>query len=77
MSILDFEQINGLIEAAGVAGAKEIMDAFWRSTEALCESLDEELAAANYSEASKIAHALKGLSLKCGRSGDFQRGSGD
>lgn len=63
---IDLEQINGLIEAAGVAGAKEIMVAFWRSTESLLTSLDEHLAAADYEGTKAAAHALKGSAANVG-----------
>ena len=65
-SKIDLEQINGLIEAAGVAGAKEIMVAFWRSTETLLMSLDEQLAAADYEGTKAAAHALKGSAANVG-----------
>lgn len=63
---IDLEQINSLIEAAGVAGAKEIMVAFWRSTESLMVSLDEHLATADYEGIKAAAHALKGSAANVG-----------
>ena len=65
---IDLQQINGLIEAAGIAGAKEIMVAFWRSTTTLLDSLDQHLAAADYKSIIEAAHALKGSAANVGAS---------
>jgi HPt (histidine-containing phosphotransfer) domain-containing protein len=64
--ILDTEQIDGLVAAAGVAGTKEILAAFWRSTDTLLRTLQEQLSRGDVIEAAKTAHALKGSSLNVG-----------
>lgn len=66
---VDLQQINGLIDAAGISGAKEIMFAFWRSTDTLMENLDETLSAADYCGAKSAAHALKGSAANVGAAG--------
>lgn len=63
---IDQGQIDGLVDAAGIDGALEILAAFWRSTESLLESLRTQLAAAAAEEASRTAHALKGSALNVG-----------
>ncbi|MEE2692882.1 MAG: Hpt domain-containing protein [Pseudomonadota bacterium] len=65
-SCIDHSQIDGLVAAAGVDGALEILAAFWRSTESLLEALRSQLAAAAADEASRTAHALKGSALNVG-----------
>jgi HPt (histidine-containing phosphotransfer) domain-containing protein len=64
--ILDREQIDGLVAAAGVAGTREILAAFWRSTDTLLRTLQEQLSRGDVTEAAKTAHALKGSSLNVG-----------
>lgn len=64
--LLDSEQIDGLIAAAGVCGAQEILDAFWRSTDKLLQALYDQLSTGDFDEASRTAHALKGSSLNVG-----------
>ena len=54
------DQIDGLIAVAGVDGARDILDAFWRSTNDLVAKLDIALAAHDFGEAAALAHALKG-----------------
>ncbi|HXI86507.1 MAG TPA: Hpt domain-containing protein [Parvularculaceae bacterium] len=64
--ILDREQINGLVAAAGVDGTREILNAFWRSTDVLFRALQDQLSRGDLVEAAKSAHALKGSSLNVG-----------
>ena len=66
MTRLDLDQIEGLIAAAGVEGARDILNAFWRSTETLLDSVDDHLASADYSGAAAAAHALKGAAANVG-----------
>ena len=61
-----FEQMDGIVAAAGVEGAREILAAFWRSTDDLMQSLRDELASGDFDAASKTAHALKGSALNVG-----------
>ncbi|MGE0408871.1 MAG: Hpt domain-containing protein [Amphiplicatus sp.] len=64
--LLDHEQIDGLVTAAGVDGAREILDTFWRSCDGLIAELREQLGKGDLDDASRTAHALKGSSLNVG-----------
>ncbi len=63
---IDRSQIDGLVIAAGVDGALEILAAFWRSTESLMDALRSQLAAQASEEAARTAHAIKGSALNVG-----------
>lgn len=64
--LLDREQIDSLLAAAGVAGTRDILDAFWRSTDTLFQALRDQLARGDLAEAARTAHALKGSALNVG-----------
>lgn len=64
--VLDREQIDSLITAAGVEGAREIVEAFNRSTGELLARLKSELERGDLVEAARTAHALKGSALNVG-----------
>jgi HPt (histidine-containing phosphotransfer) domain-containing protein len=64
--IIDTEQIDGLVAAAGVEGTRDILNAFWRSTDTLLRALQDQLSRGDVVEAAKTAHALKGSSLNVG-----------
>lgn len=64
--VLELEQIDGLVAAAGVAGAQEILRAFWQSTETLLEALETQVAAQDAEQAARTAHALKGSAANVG-----------
>lgn len=63
---LQLEQIDGLVAAAGADGAREIMDAFQRSTCGLLTSLGGHLDEANHNAAAADAHAIKGSAANVG-----------
>ena len=63
---IEREQMDGIIAAAGVDGAADIMDAFWRSTDTLVSLIHDQLSAQDLSEAAKTAHALKGSASNVG-----------
>ena len=65
-TVLDREQIDALIAAAGVAGTREIIDTFWKSTDRLIAELRDHLGAADLTAAARTAHALKGSALNVG-----------
>lgn len=65
-AIIDWSQIDGLIEVAGVTGVREILDAFWRSTEELSAALKSQIAAGDFAAAARTAHAIKGSSANVG-----------
>jgi HPt (histidine-containing phosphotransfer) domain-containing protein len=65
-SILEWSQIDGLIEAAGVCGVQDILDAFWRSTDDLSANLKVQIAAGEFTEAARTAHAIKGSAANVG-----------
>ena len=64
--ILEVEQIDSLIAAAGADGVRQIMDAFWRSAEQLLAALKTQIEADDFAEACRTAHAIKGASLNVG-----------
>lgn len=64
--VVDRDQIEGLLAAAGAAGTREIMAAFWRSTDSLLVDLKSQLAEGRLVEAARTAHALKGSALNVG-----------
>lgn len=64
--LIDREQIDGLIAAAGVDATREILDAFRRSTDGLLAKLREDLARGDFTEAARTAHAIKGSSANVG-----------
>lgn len=68
MSHLNLEQINNLIDAAGVDNTKDILDAFWRSTESLMIELQAQLTGGDFSNARNSAHAIKGSAANIGAS---------
>ena len=66
VQLLDREQIDSLVEAAGVEGAREILAAFHRSTHELLAKLKDELGRGDLDEAARTAHALKGSAANVG-----------
>ena len=63
---VETEQLDGLLEAAGVAGVREILAAFWRSTDGLVAELRGQIAREDRQGAMRSAHALKGSALNVG-----------
>ena len=63
---IELSQLNGLIEAAGVEGAQEILDAFWRSTKDMLDQLSAQLTDNDFSGAACTCHAIKGMSANVG-----------
>ncbi len=63
---IETDQLNGLIAAAGVDGAREILNAFWQSTEELLDVLSKQVNAGDLELASKTAHAIKGMAANVG-----------
>lgn len=64
--LLEVSQIDALVDAAGVEGVREILNAFWRSTEGLAAELKAQLARGDRTGAMRSAHALKGSALNVG-----------
>ena len=60
------EQVDGLVAAAGVDGTKEILEAFWRSTSDLLETLSSQITEGSFEPAAKTAHAVKGSAANIG-----------
>ncbi len=65
---IEIDQLNGLIAAAGVEGAREILDAFWKSTEELLDLMSTQVTEGDLALAAKTAHALKGMAANVGAS---------
>lgn len=63
---LQIDQLDGLVAAAGADGAREILDAFQRSTVDLLDSLSANLSAADFAAAAADAHAIKGSAANVG-----------
>ncbi len=63
---LQIEQIDGLLEAAGVEATRAILDAFWRSTSELMESLGDQVRGNELGLAGQTAHAVKGSAANVG-----------
>ncbi len=63
---LQVEQIDGLVEAAGVEATRAILDAFWRSTSDLMRALTEQVRENSLDLASQTAHAVKGSAANIG-----------
>lgn len=60
------EQVDGLVAAAGIEGTREILDAFWRSTTELLETLSSQVTQSSLEPAAKTAHAIKGSAANIG-----------
>ncbi len=65
-ALIESEQIDGLLEIAGVDGVKEILDAFWRSTDQLTADLARSVRNGECVAAARTAHALKGSAANVG-----------
>ncbi|PQA87343.1 Hpt domain-containing protein [Hyphococcus luteus] len=63
---LQVDQVNSLVSAAGVDGARAILDAFQRSTNDLLASLTEGVRGGALDDASRDAHAVKGSAANVG-----------
>ena len=63
---LQVEQIDGLVAAAGVDGTRSILDAFWRSTTELLETLKDQVGQETLDLAAQTAHAVKGSAANVG-----------
>ena len=63
---LQIEQIDGLLEAAGVDATRAILDAFWRSTTELMEALKDQVQGNALDLAGQTAHAVKGSAANVG-----------
>ncbi len=68
MSQINAEQIDSLLEAAGVDNTREILNAFWQSTEGLIAELQANVLDTDLENASLTAHALKGAAANVGAS---------
>jgi HPt (histidine-containing phosphotransfer) domain-containing protein len=66
--LVDFSQIDALLDAAGRDGVNDIMLAFWRSTEKLTRQLRTEIDNDKLIDAARTAHAIKGSAANVGAS---------
>lgn len=60
------EQLDGLVAAAGVDGARAILDAFWRTTSELMASMNTHVSDNALDLAGQTAHAVKGSAANVG-----------
>lgn len=65
---IELDQINGLISAAGKAGALDIIDAFKRSTLGLIDQLKAHHDAGAMQDGANVAHSIKGSAANIGAS---------
>ncbi len=63
---IDIDQLDGLIAAAGVDGAREILNAFWGSAGELLDLLSTQLASGDLERAATTAHAIRGMAANVG-----------
>jgi HPt (histidine-containing phosphotransfer) domain-containing protein len=66
VSLIESEQIDNLLDAAGVDGVRSILEAFWRSTDKLSAELMRNVSEGEFAEAARAAHALKGSAANVG-----------
>lgn len=64
--LIESEQIDSLLDIAGVEGVRDILNAFWRSTEELSADLARCVAIGECTQAARSAHALKGSAANVG-----------
>lgn len=64
--LIDFSQIDALLDAAGRDGVNDILRAFWRSTDNLAIQLKTQIDEGNFAEAARTAHAVKGSAANVG-----------
>lgn len=65
-SHIQLDQVNSLVSAAGVDGARAILEAFQRSTTELLTSMRDGLRGGALVDASRDAHAVKGSAANVG-----------
>ncbi|MDZ7628636.1 MAG: Hpt domain-containing protein [Parvularculaceae bacterium] len=65
-SLIELEQIDSLLEAAGVDGVRDILAAFWRSTDDLSAELVRCIDKGECVPAGRTAHAIKGSAANVG-----------
>ncbi len=63
---IEIDQLDALVAAAGVNGAREILDAFSRSTEELLALLSAQMNNGDLELAANTAHAIKGMAANVG-----------
>ena len=63
---LQTEQVDSLVAAAGVDGARAILEAFERSTISLLKALADGISNGELNDAYKTAHAVKGSAANVG-----------
>jgi HPt (histidine-containing phosphotransfer) domain-containing protein len=65
-ALVDYAQIDGLLEAAGKDGVDAILCAFWRSTDSLAAQLKAHIDCRDFVEAARASHAVKGSAANVG-----------
>ena len=63
---IQLDQVNSLVSAAGVDGARSILEAFHRSTTDLLSSLIRDVQGGSFDDACRCAHAVKGSAANVG-----------
>lgn len=65
-SLIEADQIDSLLDVAGVDGVRDILNAFWRSTDELSANLAQCVSSGECTAAARTAHALKGSAANVG-----------
>lgn len=65
-ALIDFSQIDSLLEVAGKNGVEDILGAFWRSTDDLARQLKTHIDCRNLADAARTSHAVKGSAANVG-----------
>ncbi len=65
-ALVDYTQIESLLDIAGRTGVDEILRAFWRSTDDLALRLKTQIDCGDFVEASRTSHAVKGSAANVG-----------
>ena len=64
--MIDIEQIDGLLNAAGADAAGAVLQAFWSSTDDLVAMAASNLSVQDFDGLSSAAHAIKGAAANVG-----------
>lgn len=64
--LIEQEQLDSLIDVAGVEGVRSILEAFWRSTDDLSADLERCLSGGECANVARSAHAIKGSAANVG-----------
>ncbi len=70
--MIDLEQIDGLLNAAGVDVARAVLSSFWSSTDDLVAAARTALEMDDFEGLDRAGHAIKGAAANVGAQGIFE-----